>query len=47
VQSLSASERSFKLLASSPKMFSLKKHRFIGMIGNEKLKTKVKVGAKR
>jgi carboxyl-terminal processing protease len=47
VQSLSASERSFKLLASSPKMFSLKKHRFIGMIGNEKLKTKVKAGAKR
>jgi len=36
VQSLSESERSFKLLASNPKMFSLNKHKFIGMIGDKK-----------
>jgi hypothetical protein len=35
-QSLSESERSFKLLASNPKMFSLNKHKFIGMIGDKK-----------
>jgi hypothetical protein len=36
IQSLSESERSFKLLASNPKMFGLNKHKFIGMIGDKK-----------
>jgi carboxyl-terminal processing protease len=36
VQSLSAGDRAFKLLTSSPKTFSLNKHKFIGMIGNKK-----------
>jgi carboxyl-terminal processing protease len=48
VQSLSASQRSFKLLASSPKIFSLNKHKFIGMIGNDKQKAvRVKPMARR